>query len=109
MASRFKNLLIDNQKLPMNEQKELLRSEFINWKGESRHWHAGILWYQDERLPHMLLEQMAKQTDIIVGDNEPYDGALRNEDDLQRSEDETQADGGDSIHAAVKNPVHEDL
>ncbi|MCP4071003.1 MAG: N-formylglutamate amidohydrolase [Hyphomicrobiales bacterium] len=50
-----------------------------SWKGEARHWHAGILWDQDERLPNKLLEQMAKQTDIIVGNNEPYDGALSND------------------------------
>lgn len=50
-----------------------------NWKGENRHWHAGILWDNDERLPHALLEQLARQNDIIVGDNEPYDGALSND------------------------------
>ena len=50
-----------------------------NWKGETRHWHAGILWDNDERLPNELLHQLGKQTDIIVGDNEPYDGALGND------------------------------
>jgi predicted N-formylglutamate amidohydrolase len=50
-----------------------------NWKGKSRHWHAGILWDSDERLPHQLLAQLDGQKDIIVGDNEPYDGALGND------------------------------
>ncbi|MCP4181727.1 MAG: N-formylglutamate amidohydrolase [Hyphomicrobiales bacterium] len=50
-----------------------------NWKGDTRHWHAGILWDSDERLPHQLLERLAEQADIIVGDNEPYDGALGND------------------------------
>ena len=50
-----------------------------NWKGNNRHWHAGILWDNDERLPHKLLEELARQSDIIVGDNEPYDGALGND------------------------------
>ncbi len=50
-----------------------------NWKGQARHWHAGILWDNDERLPHALLKQLLKQEDIIVGDNEPYNGALYND------------------------------
>ncbi len=47
-----------------------------NWKGVSRPWHAGILWDQDDRLPKELFAELAKQTDILVGDNEPYDGAM---------------------------------
>ena len=50
-----------------------------SWKGDARHWHAGILWDNDERLPFELIGQLAKQKDIIVGDNEPYNGALGND------------------------------
>ena len=50
-----------------------------NWKGNDRHWHAGILWDKDERLPDRLMRELELQTDIIVGDNEPYDGALSND------------------------------
>lgn len=49
------------------------------WKEKQRRWHAGILWDNDERLPNFLLNELEKQKDIIVGDNEPYDGALGND------------------------------
>ncbi len=49
------------------------------WKGNPRPWHASILWDNDERLPVFLLRELRKQQDIIVGDNEPYDGALGND------------------------------
>ncbi len=50
-----------------------------SWKGNARRWHAGILWDNDERLPEAMLGELGKQKDIIVGDNEPYDGALGND------------------------------
>ena len=49
------------------------------WKEKPRKWHAGILWDNDERLPNFLLNELESQKDIIVGDNEPYDGALGND------------------------------
>lgn len=49
------------------------------WKGVARPWHAAILWDNDARLVQALLLEFAKQKDIIVGDNEPYDGALGND------------------------------
>lgn len=33
-TKRFKNLIINNQQLPMSEQKEVFASEHKNWKGE---------------------------------------------------------------------------
>lgn len=47
------------------------------FQGIERPWHAGILWDLDDRAPNMLFEMLGSQDDIVVGDNEPYDGALR--------------------------------
>jgi predicted N-formylglutamate amidohydrolase len=45
-------------------------------KGVARPWHAGILWDNDPRLAIPLLASLRADPTIIVGDNEPYDGAL---------------------------------
>ncbi|MGL4634345.1 MAG: N-formylglutamate amidohydrolase [Beijerinckiaceae bacterium] len=45
-------------------------------KGIPRPWDVGILWDSDPRLPQALLEVLRRDPAIIVGDNEPYDGAL---------------------------------
>jgi predicted N-formylglutamate amidohydrolase len=44
-----------------------------------RPWHAGLLWDLDERFARPLIEALEAPGDLIVGDNEPYDGALRND------------------------------
>ncbi|WP_349358274.1 N-formylglutamate amidohydrolase [Stappia sp.] len=49
------------------------------WKGVPRPWHAGILWDQDPRFAVPLREALAADPGLVVGDNEPYDGALRND------------------------------
>nr|WP_246252389.1 N-formylglutamate amidohydrolase [Ancylobacter pratisalsi] len=49
------------------------------WRGLARPWHAALLWDADPRLTHPLLEALRAPGDLIVGDNEPYDGALRND------------------------------
>jgi predicted N-formylglutamate amidohydrolase len=51
------------------------------WRGHPRPWKVGVLWDKDPRLPAPLLEAFAKETDLqpadqLIGDNEPYDGAL---------------------------------
>ena len=46
------------------------------WKGVSRPWHVTALWDSDPRLPLPFIERMRREPDLIVGDNEPYDGAL---------------------------------
>lgn len=46
------------------------------WRGRPRPWHIGILWDSDPRLPLPLLEALRREPDLVVGDNEPYDGAL---------------------------------
>ena len=44
---------------------------------DARHrpWHVGILWHKDGRIARPLLETLAADPAITVGDNEPYDGA----------------------------------
>lgn len=46
------------------------------WKGVPRPWHAGLLWDSDPRATLPLLEQLRAIDDLVIGDNEPYDGAL---------------------------------
>jgi predicted N-formylglutamate amidohydrolase len=45
-------------------------------KGHARPWHVGVLWDNDPRLPLPLLDALRSDPSLIVGDNEPYDGAL---------------------------------
>ncbi len=47
------------------------------WKGIPRPWHAAVLWDSDDRAVRLLLEQLRRDPALIVGDNEPYDGALK--------------------------------
>ncbi|KPF46315.1 N-formylglutamate amidohydrolase [Rhizobium sp. AAP43] len=47
------------------------------WKGIPRPWHAAVLWDTDERAVRPLIDQLSASGDILVGDNEPYDGALK--------------------------------
>jgi len=46
-------------------------------QGRKRPWHVGILWDRDDRAVRPLIEALAQDKTLIVGDNEPYDGALR--------------------------------
>ena len=50
-------------------------------KGIPRSWHIGLLWDSDARLAAPLLDALGAEPDLqpptsLVGDNEPYDGAL---------------------------------
>jgi predicted N-formylglutamate amidohydrolase len=47
------------------------------WRGVPRPWHAGILWDTDPRLAQPLIEALRADASLVVGDNEPYAGALR--------------------------------
>ncbi|WP_037546990.1 N-formylglutamate amidohydrolase [Stappia stellulata] len=49
------------------------------WRGVPRPWHAGVLWDNDPRFARPLLERLRECPDLVVGDNEPYDGALKND------------------------------
>lgn len=46
-------------------------------QGRQRPWHVGILWDEDGRAAKPMMEMLSEDKEIIVGDNEPYDGALR--------------------------------
>lgn len=46
------------------------------WRGRGRPWQAGILWDADPRLAVPLIERLRAEGDLVVGDNEPYSGAL---------------------------------
>jgi hypothetical protein len=46
------------------------------WRGWPRPWHIGILRDLDTRLSQRLLERIGREPDIVVGENEPYTGAL---------------------------------
>jgi predicted N-formylglutamate amidohydrolase len=49
------------------------------WRGHRRVWHAGILWDADPRLARPLIDALAEDAALAVGDNEPYHGALIND------------------------------
>jgi predicted N-formylglutamate amidohydrolase len=42
-----------------------------------RPWHVGVLWDLDDRAVTPLIEALSADPALVVGDNEPYDGALR--------------------------------
>lgn len=46
-------------------------------QGRERPWHVGVLWDSDPRAPLPLMEALRRHEGLVVGDNEPYDGALR--------------------------------
>jgi predicted N-formylglutamate amidohydrolase len=46
------------------------------WRGRPRPWHIGILRDLDTRLSQCLLERIRREPGIVVGENEPYTGAL---------------------------------
>ena len=46
-----------------------------SWRGRARRWEVGVLWDSDPRLAAPLIVALA-EAGLIVGDNEPYDGAL---------------------------------
>lgn len=41
-----------------------------------RPWHAGLLWDRDDRVLHPLKTMLSADQSLVIGDNEPYDGAL---------------------------------
>ncbi len=54
-----------------------LHSFTESWKQVPRPWHVGILWDKDPRLAKALLDGFEAVGSLIVGDNQPYKGALR--------------------------------
>ena len=49
------------------------------WRGWPRPWHAGILWDNDPRFAVPLIDKLRADPHLVVGDNEPYTGALKND------------------------------
>jgi predicted N-formylglutamate amidohydrolase len=47
------------------------------WKSTPRPWHAGVLWDSDPRAAQALIAELRALPDLMTGDNEPYDGALK--------------------------------
>ncbi len=46
-------------------------------QGIVRPWQVGVLWDLDDRVARPLIDMLATDARLTVGDNEPYDGALR--------------------------------
>ena len=46
-------------------------------QGRDRPWHAGVLWDLDDRVARPLIDMLSGDPLLTVGDNEPYDGALK--------------------------------
>lgn len=46
-------------------------------QGRPRPWHVGLLWDLDDRAAAPLMGMLGEDPALVVGDNEPYDGALR--------------------------------
>ncbi|MEL6947271.1 MAG: N-formylglutamate amidohydrolase [Pseudomonadota bacterium] len=49
------------------------------WRGVPRPWQAALLWDNDPRLNRFMIEGLRRDGRLTVGDNEPYDGALKND------------------------------
>ncbi len=55
-----------------------------HFQGRARQWQVGVLWDKDPRLAVPLIEALRAE-DLVVGDNEPYDGALRGDSMYEHS------------------------
>jgi predicted N-formylglutamate amidohydrolase len=42
------------------------------YAGIARPWHIGTLYHRDDRLPPLVLKLLRTESDLVVGDNEPY-------------------------------------
>jgi len=54
-----------------------LHSFTPDWKGFRRPWHAGVLWDGDPRAVRPLIAALSALEGVVVGENEPYTGALK--------------------------------
>ena len=55
-----------------------------HFQGRARPWQVGVLWDKDPRLALPLIEALRREN-LVVGDNEPYDGALRGDSMYEHS------------------------
>ena len=49
------------------------------WKGVQRPWHAGVLWEKDDSFARPVLEALARDRNLVVGENQPYSGGVEGE------------------------------
>ncbi len=49
-----------------------LHSFTPDYAGVARPWHIGTLYHRDTVLPRLLLKHLRAESDLVVGDNEPY-------------------------------------
>src|SRR5690606_2523607 len=54
-----------------------LHSFTPSMQGRERPWHVGLLWDRDDRAVRPLIDMLSADPSLVIGDNEPYDGALR--------------------------------
>ncbi len=54
-----------------------LHSFTPRWKGAKRPWQVAVLWDKDARLAKPLIADLGADPGLNVGDNQPYDGALK--------------------------------
>lgn len=47
------------------------------WRGIPRPWQIGLLWDSDPRVFNLLYHALQQSGDLTIGDNQPYDGALK--------------------------------
>ena len=73
------DMLDDCEATGINPMVFSIHSFTPSWKGVARPWHGAILWDNDPRLNMFMLEGLRRHDDLLIGDNEPYDGALRND------------------------------
>lgn len=50
-----------------------------NWRSQPRPWHATVLWDKDPRLAVPLIGALRQEPGLVVGENEPYTGKLKND------------------------------
>lgn len=48
-----------------------------SWRERPRPWQAGILWDKDPRLAVPLIDGLRLDSDLAIGDNQPYTGKLK--------------------------------
>lgn len=49
------------------------------WKGVARPWHVGVLWEEDDSFARPLINALARDPSLVVGENEPYSGGVEGE------------------------------
>lgn len=47
------------------------------WKTFQRPWHIGLLWDRDNRAIKPLKTALERNSDLVIGDNQPYSGELK--------------------------------